>query len=164
LTKKDLDKVLGNYTKKILVSRHNRLRSKEGCRYVGKADYLLTAKGHYRNNKKIGTWVCSSDNDLFISVDKQITNYSNGNKKVENRIEQCSIEINIETSEISGYLYHDLARIKINCREQNCKLYLSHDNQLMNFHFPVLQMLEYELKGLRKGIYDREIKRMKNER
>jgi hypothetical protein len=78
---------LGSYTKKILISRHCRLRSKEGCRYVGIADYLLTAKGHYRNNKKIGTRVYSSDNDHLISVDKQISNYGNGNKKVENRIE-----------------------------------------------------------------------------
>lgn len=150
--------------KNILVSGLNGLGSKEGCRYVEKAAYLPIAKVHYRDNKKIGTLEYCTDNDYLISVDKQITYYSNRNKKVENGIEQYSIEINNETSEVSGYFYHEIASIKINYNDQNCKLHLSDDNELMNFHFPNLQMLEYELLSLRMGFYDREIKRMKKER
>lgn len=145
--------------KKIIVSGYSGLGSKEGCRYFEKADFIPVAKGHYKDGKKIGTWDYYSDNDHLISVDKQITYYSNGNQKIENGTEQYSIEINKDTSEVTGQFFHDFDTIQINCKNQLCVLTLTNKTELITFPFSDIYGIEYELLRLRMGIYDREIRR-----
>ncbi len=94
---------------------------------------MPVAKGHYKDNKKVGTWDYYNDNNHLISVDKQITYCQNGTIKIDHLIERYSIEINNDTSVVIGYFNHDLDTIKINCQNEMCSLTLTDKRELKVF-------------------------------
>lgn len=149
--------------KKILVSGHSGLGSKEGCRYFEKAEYYPLSKGKYKNDKKIGTWDYYSG-DHLVSLDRKVTYYEDGSVKDENLTDLYELEITSDTLNVNGYFYHDLDTMSVNCQTQTCSIRLSDGQELMNFEFSDMDKLEFELLRLKIGVYNRKIKMKKNAR
>lgn len=150
--------------KKILVSGYGGLGSKDGCKYFEKAEFYPLANGHYKDGKKIGTWDYYYSGEHLVLLDRKITYYENGSVKDENFPELYSVEVNQDSTIVTGQFYHNLDSININCKMRNCVLTLSDGQELMSFQFNGIDKLEYELLQLKIGMYYREIKMKKNAR
>lgn len=149
--------------KKILVSGHGGLGSKEGCRYFEKAEYYPLAKGEYLNDKKIGTWEYYLG-DKSAHLTRKITYFKNGSIRDENLVDRYLIEISKDTLKVKGQLYHYLDTINIDCQANVCKVELSNSEDLFRFEFTDMDKLEFELLRIQMGVYNREIKKKKNAR
>jgi len=143
--------------KHVLFSGYSGFGSEQGCHYFEEAKYFPLAQGHYSDNKKVGTWDHYSG-DRLVSLDRRITYFQNGSVKDEHLVDRYTLEINQDTSSVSGMFYHRLDSIKIECQEEKCSYTLSTGQKLTTFSFAKFDTLEYELLRLKLNVYDEEIR------
>jgi hypothetical protein len=149
--------------KKILVSGHGGLGSKEGCRYFEEAEYYPLAKGEYVNDKKIGTWEYYSG-DKSGRLERKIRYNGDGSIEDDNLTDRYLITISSDTLDVKGQLYHDLDTMNIDCQTNICFVELSNGQKLLSFEFADMDKLDFELLRIQMGVYNREIKKKKNAR
>jgi len=146
--------------KKVLLSWYGGLGSKEGCRYGEDVVYLPVAEGYYQDNQKVGTWKYYSNNDHLISVDREITYFKDGGIKDDNFLEWYSIQLNNDTSIVSGYIFHDKDSVRVECKMGTCRFELTNRKELLSFTLFEYFKLEYEMLRVTSGTYDIDIKKL----
>jgi len=146
---------------KVIVSGYGGLGSEDGCRYFERVESYPLAKGEYKDNKKIGSWLYYSGNQLGSMV-REITYNENGSIEDNNLADHYTLTISKDTLDVTGQLYHHLDTVNINCQNGHCTFKLANGKELIKFPFIDLNTIEYELQRTNIGIYDRKIKMEKN--
>lgn len=147
--------------KKILVSGYGGLGGEDGCGYFDKTECYPRSKGTYKDGKKIDTWEYYSGEHL-ISLDRKITYYKDGAIKDDYLAERYTLNINSDTTVITGRFYLDIDSLNIDCQVGKCIVTLTDGQELTSFQFNDFDKLEFELLRIKIGAYNKEIKMKKN--
>ena len=130
-------------------------------REITDSSLIVTEEGFYKDDKKIGTWkyyIC--DTPSSRTIEREITYHENGSITLLHLTDNYLIEINGDTSSITGYI-NNTDSILVNCQNKQCVFSIDNDKVFRDFRYNEMIDFEMELEKAINGMYATEIRKIR---